>query len=227
MKVLALAITIVFVTLCLSRYSRAGDTPGSVMIYSNDDCTNPHNTPTPLSAGSCLETNQTAAISIVSLPPCATGEQALLYISDQENCGMPSLLPAVSSGTPGECLYLTSGRGIGSAAFVCVGGTTTTSGSNDNAVSQTPAAITTTYDSGTAPTVQPALGQGSSLPGGLSQSDRIALACAIAFGVPALVLAYLSWRKRSIIFHHGYVHGEPIDGLPPPYELHDSRQQRG
>jgi len=48
----------------------------------------------------------------------------------------------------------------------------------------------------------------------------IALGCAISFGVPALILAYLTWRKRSRIIARAYVHGQNADDQPPAYELH-------
>jgi hypothetical protein len=204
MRGLPLAITIGFVVLSLHRFSCSADTQGFVRVYSNDDCTSSQNTTISLLAGTCLETNQTTAIAIISLPSCPTGQQPRLYISDQEGCGRPSFSPAVSSGSPGECLYLTSGRGIASAAFVCNEG-------------PTPGADTSTPGSAITPTAQPLSGQGSQASSGLSRSDSIALGCAIAFGVPGLILAALSLKKRIVTFPHGYVHGNDANDPPPPY----------
>jgi hypothetical protein len=220
MKSLPLAIVISLVIFSLLHFSFAAGSQGSVVIYSNDDCSNSNNTSIPLTIGKCLETNQTAAIAIVSLPSCPSGEQPLLIISDLEKCGRPSFSPPISSGTPDECLYLTSGRGIGSAGFVCIGGTPTTPSSSNTPASQTPASNPSTADSGTTPTAQPPLVQASPASIGLSQSDRIALGCAISFGVPTLVLAYMTWRKRSRIFARAYVHSQNVDDQPPAYELH-------
>jgi hypothetical protein len=220
MKILSLAIVISLVIFSLLHVGFGAVSQGSVMIYSNDDCSNSSNTSIPLAIGKCLETNQTAAIAIVSLPSCPSGEQPLLIISDLENCGRPSFSPPISSRTPGECLYLASGRGIGSAGFVCIGGVASTPSSSNTPASQTSASNSSTADSGATPTAQPPLVEASSAPIGLSQSDRIALGCAISFGVPALILAYMTLRKHTRIIAPAYVHGQNAEDQPPAYELH-------
>jgi hypothetical protein len=211
MKILPLAIAVNLVIFSLLHFGFAAVSQGSVMIYSNDDCSTSSNTSIPLTIGKCLGTNQTAAIATVSLPSCPSGEQPLLIISDLENCGRPSFSPPISSGTPGECLYLTSGRGIGSAGFVCIGGTATMLGSSNTPASQTPALNPSTADSGATLTAQLPPVQASLASIGLSQSDMIALGYAISFGVPALILAYMTWRKRSRIIARAYVHGQNSD----------------
>jgi hypothetical protein len=159
----------------------------------------------------CLETNQSVAIAIISLPSCPPRQQPRLFISDQEDCKTPSFSPAISSESPGQCLFFTSGRGIGSAGFVCRGDTTATSSSSNTTTSQT------ATSSIIAPTAQPTLGRGSSGSSGLSVSDKINLACAIGFGGPGLILAYLTLKNRSAIIAHGDVRGPGTNEPLPPY----------
>ena len=97
MKSPELAFTFALCTIFPSCFGSAADAQGSVMVYNDIDCISPHGTSIPLSADVCLETSQTAAISIVSLPSCGNG-QPVLYISDLENRGKPSFSPAISSG---------------------------------------------------------------------------------------------------------------------------------
>jgi hypothetical protein len=147
----------------------------------------------------------------------------------------PLSLLAPSSGIVGNCLSFTTGTGIGSAGFVCVGGTTATTLPSSYTATSTMSTNTATMDTSTpsttlppnpASTTQPYRGQDTTSFGDLSQIDKIALGCAIALGVPALLFAYMTWNKRQDIFPHGHGHCDPLDDSPPPYKLHHPFQPR-
>lgn len=231
-----MALAFVFVAFLVIHLTltSAQDLQGSVQLYSDDGCSDPIGMLISLLAEVCLETNHATAIAIISLPSCANGSP-VLYISDLDRCQNPSFSPLISSDIVGECLFFPTGSGIDSAHFACsVDGTTAltsqatvslaasssqptipTGFSTSPAVpSQVPtlenisAAATTSSALDTTPAAQSSSDQPADSSSGLSLTNRIALGCGIGFGVPAVVLAYLNWRKRG---------PEP----PPPYELHN------
>lgn len=215
-------------------FTAAQGTQGSVQLYSDAACSTSTGTPNSLLVEVCLETNRATAIAIVSLPSCTDGSPRL-YISDLDRCQNPSFSPLVSSDVVGECLFFMTGSGIDSAYFACSSGATTgfngqatvpiaassnpptlSTGASMNLIisSQVPtleiasAAGTTSSTLDPAPTALSSSGQPADPSSGLSIANRIALGCGVGIGLPALILGYLNWRKRS---------PEP----PPPYELHD------
>ncbi len=102
------------------------DTEGSIQLYSDGDCTAKGGGPILTPHDLCIETNQTSSIYAISLPSCPNGHP-VLYISDEESCREPSIQPGAQSGNVGDCLFLPTGSGIGSAAFVCIEKVTTVS----------------------------------------------------------------------------------------------------
>jgi hypothetical protein len=203
---------------------------GSIQLYLNDDCTDPTETAISLMAEACYNTDQAVAIAAVSLPPCASG-RSILTISDYSGCERPSILPLVSSGNIGDCLFLSTGSDIGSAAFQCVVEVTTipdspppdTTSSSNPPVSTHISSTTTTPATITHGSTQPSQSSSSS-GGGLGISDKIALGCGIGLGLPAVFFAALTWWNNWWEIResrtHPQLHFNPPNiplGDPPPY----------
>jgi hypothetical protein len=229
---------LVLVTLPFALLDSTTNAQGTVQLYFDNDCTRPNGASISLIPYGCLPTLKAVAIAALSLPFCATG-QPMLFISDVLQCKQPSLGPIVNSGNVGDCLYLPSGSGIASAAFMCVGdsintpiippATSKTAPSSLSVISpilSTPTRIITA-STGSVPS-QPSLPSSSSettAPStGMSLSDRIALGCGLGIGLPSLLVAILTWyykhqdRRRQRVMPR--LRLVPHDGPPPPYELH-------
>lgn len=115
---------------------------GAVQLFSDSSCQVPCGSSISLLSKTCRDTNDTAAISAVSLPSRDNGKP-ILVISDLNECQPPSISPQISSGEVGVCLYFPTGSTIGSAAFIYVGEVTT--------VSSNPPTLTTAVKSSTIP----------------------------------------------------------------------------
>lgn len=220
---------------CSFAHISTADAEGSFQLYSDGDCTTKQGTPILTPHDTCIETNQASSISALSLPSCPNGHP-VLYISDEESCREPTVQPAAQSGNVGDCLFLPTGSGIGSAAFVCIEKVTTVSDTQPPApttlktivsTSATDAAESSVTSASSASATSPGSNEGQSTPGfsGLSLSDRIALGCALGVGLPALIFAILQWYNawyqwREQQRHPPLLRIIPAPGLPPPYELH-------
>jgi hypothetical protein len=230
-------INLVFIALfaCFFAHISTADTEGSIQLYSDGDCTTKQGAPILTPHGLCIETNQTSSISAISLPSCPNGHP-VLYISDEESCRKPSIQPAAQSGNVGDCLFLSTGSGIGSAGFVCIDRVTTVSNAQAPALTILKSIVSTsaayaaefsvTSASSTSAT-SPGSRESQSTPGfgGLSLSDRISLGCAIGLGIAALIFAILTWYNawnqwRDQQRHQPLLRIIPAPGLPPLYELH-------
>ena len=198
MKALCLA----FLVITLSQLVSADSQPsyGAVQLYGDSDCTQARGGNISLEINSCLETNQSSAIAALSFPSCKN-VQAILYISDQEQCRKPSFWPSISSGNVGDCLSLAIGSGIGSAAFVCVESVTTVSPGPTGQDVLVPSSQTAprVYQTASSSTPSPTLYSPNppASTGGLSQSDKANIAIGISIGLAALVAAVAGvWYAR-------------------------------
>jgi len=218
--------------ICFARPSSA-NTQGSVQLYTDGDCSTAQGAPISRPYNSCIEINQAGSIAAISLPSCPSG-QPVLFISDEESCNRPSIQPAIESGIVGDCLSLTTGMSIGSAAFVCINQVTTVPDSQPAATTSIKPTLpivstSATYgaDSSTTSTTAPDQSASQSTPssGGMTFSDKIALGCGLGIGVPALIVGILTWYNAWVQWREQQRH-PPLrlingDGLPPPpYELH-------
>lgn len=220
---------------CSFAHISTADTEGSIQLYSDGDCTTKQGAPILTPHDTCIETNQASSISAISLPSCPNGHP-LLYISDEDSCHKASIQPAPQSGNVGDCLFFSTGSGIGSAAFVCINKVTTVSDTKPPApttlksivsTSATFAAESSVTSASSTSATSPGSNDGQRTPGfsGLSLSDRIALGCALGLGLPALIFAILTWYNawdqwREQQRHPPLLRIIPAPGLPPPYELH-------
>ncbi|CZR60753.1 uncharacterized protein PAC_10649 [Phialocephala subalpina] len=230
---------VIFVgTLILSV--KSATTQGVVQLFSDSDCTNSTGPPTLLPSGICLGTNDTTAISAISLPTCDKGNP-ILVISDFEECGTPSISPEVNTGDVGVCLSFLTGSGIGSAAFTCRGQvqvTTSTVSNNppvattveSSKVSKPTTATPSSSASSQSPSSQP--GNSTSHKHGVGFGDRINLGVGIGVGGAAIIVAIVfgmlqlrhigdQWRRNNYITGNGappdYGHELQAWQLPPAY----------
>lgn len=187
---------------------------GSVQIYSDSDCTTKNGSPVPLLINTCLPVNESSSISATTLPSCGNGETPVLTISDQENCGTPSIIePSISSGSVGKCLFFATGSTIASTAFTCAGESATTSSSHTETGATAPVSTASAAAQPTASS-QPTANNGETLPSSsLPIDDRIALGVGIGIGIPALMVAIFTWwiNWRTWVL---------TNDLPPPYEMY-------
>jgi hypothetical protein len=190
---------------------------GAVQLFSDSSCETPTGPSRSLLSNACLETNDTTAISAISLPACDNGNPVLV-ISDLNYCQRPSVSPETSSGDIGVCLYLPTGAGIGSAGFKCIGVVTTLS-SNPGP--------TTTVESSTSVKSTPTSsqpGKSTSHGDGIGFSDRISLGVGIGIGGGSIVIAILfgvlQLQRRQQRWRHNYLHNQIIasNGEPPDYD---------
>ena len=188
---------------------------GSVQIYSDSDCTIKNGSPVPLLINTCLRVNESSSISAATLPSCGNGETPVLTISDQEDCGPPSIIePSISSGSVGKCLFFATGSAIASTGFTCVGESATTS--SFPAESGTTAAQPPTNS-------QPTANNDEMLPSSpLSIDERIALGVGIGIGIPALMVAIFTWWTNWMTLESDRQRWQnvPRNDLPPPYEMY-------
>jgi len=179
---------------------------GSVQVYEDDKCTQARGDPISLQINSCLEANQSAAIAASSFPSCENGK-ATLIISDQIQCGKPTIWPPESTTDVSDCLSFSTGSYIGSAAFECVGNVTT--------ISSNPITPPTASHTQGVSTTSPAPNQISDSGSALSTSDIIS----ITIGVVAVFVAIWGvWYARQnivlpLMMRWGNGSGDP----PPPY----------
>jgi len=186
-----------------------GDSPslnGSVQVYDDDKCTQARGDPIPLQTNSCLEANQSAAIAALSFPSCETG-QATLFISDQIQCGKPTIWPLESAVNVNDCLSFSTGSYIGSAAFECVANVTTVS---PNVT--TPAATSATQ--GVSP-ISPTPAQTSNSGSGLSVADIITIAIAVV-GI-FLAIGGVWYARQNIVLPQMMRWSNGLGDAPPPY----------
>jgi hypothetical protein len=196
---------------------------GSIQLFSDSNCQNPTGIPISLLSEKCLGTNDTTAISAVSLPTCDNGNPKLV-ISDLDGCQRPSISPEVSSGDVGVCLFFLTGSGIGSAAFTCV--RTMTTISNNPSPETTSSKTTSVSQSRTSPASSTAtLEPPSSLQGNQHSSDiglsnRIALGCGIGVGLAAIIVAIVFGIPQLQHLRAQRRHNQVIasNGSPPSYE---------
>ena len=190
---------------------------GSVQIYSDSDCTIKNGSPVPLLINTCLQVNESSSISAATLPSCGNGETPVLTISDQENCGPPSIIePPISSGSVGKCLFFATGSFIASTGFTCVGESATTSSSHTEsgtAATMQPVSAASTAAHPTANSL-PATNNDQTPSSPLPINDQIALGVGIGIGIPALMVAIFSWwtNWRALVDRRR-------NDLPPPYEM--------
>lgn len=207
MKLLSLGLcSLPFLSLSLARPAKSKQ--GSFQIFSDSDCASPNGPLVTAPDGTCQPIKNSSSITAETFPSCTNGGKAVLYISDQEQCAWPSLIESsISSESVGKCLFFTTGGTILSAAFTCVTGTPTTSA----ATSPTSIAARPIAKGAQTP---PSLG--------LSTSDQIALGVGIGIGLPALLVAIITFFTNWLAFLHrpsrlwiGHQHNDPL----PPYEL--------
>jgi hypothetical protein len=224
MKLLRLALrSLLSLSLSLARPT-LDQKQGSVQIYSDSDCTIKNGSPVPLLINTCLWVNRSSSLSAATLPSCGNGETAVLTISDQEDCGRPSIIgPSISSESVDECLFFPTGSTIASTGFTCFGGSGTTSSSHTESRTTTTSEPVSAGSTTAPPTVtsQPTANNEETLP----ITDRIALGIGIGIGIPALMVAIFTWwtnlaALESRRWQNAPRDDAPRDDLPPPYEMH-------
>jgi hypothetical protein len=221
MKLLGLALcSLPSLSLSLA-YPTAGQKQGSVQIYSDSDCSIKNGSPVPLLINTCLQVNESSSISAATLPSCGNGKTPVLTISDQENCGPPSIIePSISSGSVGKCLFFATGSTIASTGFTCVGEGATTSSSHTESGPTATLEPVSTASTAAEPTAnsQPTANNDETLPSSLLPiDDRIALGVGIGIGIPALMVAIFTWWTNWKTLDQWR---RQNDDLPPPYEMH-------
>src|ERR1700733_2129422 len=194
---------------------------GPVQIYSDSDCTIENGSPVLLLINTCLQVNGSSSISAATLSSCGNGETPVLTISDQENCGPPSIIePSISSGSVGKCLFFATGSVIASTGFTCVRESATT----ESGTSATLAPISTASTAAQPPAnSQPTSNSEETLPSSpLSIDERIALGVGIGIGIPALMVAIFTWWTNWMTLESDRRRWQdaPSNDLPPPYEMH-------
>ena len=189
---------------------------GSVQVYDDDKCTQARGGPISLQTNSCLDANQSAAIAASSFPSCKDG-QATLFISDQIQCGKPTIWPPESTMDVGDCLSFSTGSYIGSAAFECAGNVTT--------ISSNPATIPTASSTQGVSNPSPTPTQTSNSTSALSTSDIIA----ITIGTVAVFIAIwgLWYARQNIVLPLLMRWGDGLGEPPPPYPGREVRFYRG
>lgn len=209
------------VILLLARPSAAATDPsGAVKIFSDNGCAQAVKSLSALSVNSCFNTGQALAISVEKFPHCTDG-QAGLYISDQKQCGRPSIWPMSSTSMIGECLSFPTGAEIESAAFQC---SSTDDDTASTAKSGSSVAVpkasqvfgsespTPTPSGGITSTEVP-LATATTAPtkdGGLDEGDKIGMAVGLSLGIAGLIIAMitLKYTRQAAVSM-----GEP----PPAY----------
>lgn len=196
---------LVFAILLLPRAGEAvSDVTGAVKVFNDNGCNQVLKSISTLSVNSCFNTGEALAISVVEFPPCTDG-QATLYISDQKQCGRPSIWPMSSTSVEGECLSFPTGAGIESAAFQCSSNGDDTASTSIEAFStpvpresqvygsETP----TSFLSATTISTETPLASASTAPtknGGLDESDKIGIAIGLSLGIAGLILALITLK---------------------------------
>jgi len=199
MKALLLGANLVILSQPCLVFADSPASTGVIQLFSDAECTQPSGNNDTLAVNSCLEANQTSAISASAFPSCDNNVQAILYISDLTECQKPTIWPSVSSSTIGQCLTFDTGVGIGSAAFVCVDTTSTLTptSSSTSTAKATKSSQTSTVDSSLNTEAPQNSGQSSNSGGGISQSDKINIAIGLSIGLAALVVAIAAaWYAR-------------------------------
>lgn len=198
-------------------FADAASTNGTIQLYSDNECADALNGSFSLAIDSCFGADDVLSIVSSSFPSCPSGRPTL-FISDLEDCARPSIWPRISSSEVGKCLSFSTGAAIGSAAFICLGETTT--------ASRKPVSTETssTKLSSSLRSPQPENTAHSQFPGaredGSDKADDIAMGVGIAFGLATFFIGcaalYFGWlsviySKLGVLFQKALLtHSTPV-----------------
>ena len=215
----SLSLTLLPIALPLLASAQSGSSYGEIQLYDDQDCTVPRGPPSSKEITKCLETNQSVAVAALSFPSCGGDVPVILSISDREGCETPSYSPFPTSNEVGQCLSLSTGAGIGSAAFICVPAGSVSTLSSPPTAHSTLRSSSHTSTAQSTPSSTPAPGQqgGNSPPGsGSSHSDRIAIGVGVSIPLAAIIIGILQLWLSCITCVRLEDRPE-ADDLPPPY----------
>lgn len=190
---------------------------GVIQLFDDDQCNLRRDKTSSIPLGACLGVNNSAAVSVLTFPNCATGSP-YLRASGGLACGVPSIWPYSEAFAPGDCLSFSTGLYISSVRFDCTEPESTAKPSITT--KPDPNLPTSSTSKPTSPSHQADPDRETA--GELSLSDKIALGVGLSMGITTIIIAawagYYQMRgARLQIPRDSEQRFEYPDEEPPPY----------